>query len=436
MEKVDEIIQAKWMITCEEKKVLENHSLVIDKNLIKDILPIELAAQKYSATHIEHFATHVVLPGFINTHTHLAMNYFRGLADDLALMDWLNNYIWPAEKKWVSQEFVHDASLFAIAEMIRGGSICFNDMYFFLQQTAKAVDISGIRGAIGMTVINVPTAWAKNPDEYLAKGMEFFQEYKNHPRILTTIAPHGPYTVDDEHLLQIKKIAEDNNLKINMHVHETKDEIQHSLKNYQMRPLARLKKLGLVSPRLIAIHACQLNEEDIKILTDGKPQIVHCPESNMKLASGTCPVARLHSLGLNIALGTDGAASNNDLDMVGEMRSAAFLTKHTTENPATQPALDTIYMATINGAKALGLENITGSLKKGKSADFIAINLDDIETRPLYHADSQVVYAASRNQVSDVWVAGVRLLKKREFTTLDEEAIKTKARNWRNKIMS
>ncbi|MHB1948283.1 MAG: TRZ/ATZ family hydrolase [Gammaproteobacteria bacterium] len=435
MNKIDQLIHAKWIITGEPKsQPLENHALVLQNGLIEDILPSAQATQKYTANAIQHYKTHAILPGLINTHTHLAMNYFRGLADDLALMNWLNNYIWPAERQWVSNEYVYDASLFAMAEMIRGGSTCFNDMYFFLQATAQATEKAGIRGFIGITVIDFPTAWAKDPDEYFAKGLEFLQEYKNHPRITPTLAPHAPYTVSDQYLIRAKEIADQYHLKINMHIQETADEIRDSLDKYKRRPLRRLQDLDLISPQLIAIHMTQIDDQDLEVLEAERPQIVHCPESNMKLASGVCPVSKLQSLQLNVALGTDGAASNNDLDMISEMRSAAFLAKLTTKDPTALSAPEVITMATLSGAKALGIDHITGSLVTGKAADFIAINLDEIETLPHYHPTSQIVYAASRNQVTDVWVAGKQLLKDRKLLTLDEQELKDKADYWAKKI--
>lgn len=435
MQTVDQIIHARWLITGEEEnQTHENHALVIHQGMIKDILPSASAKQQYQSSHVEEFSSHAVLPGLVNTHTHLAMNYFRGLADDLALMNWLNNHIWPAERQWVSEEFVYDASLFAMAEMIRSGTTCFNDMYFFLQATAKAAEIAGIRAFIGTTVMDFPTAWAKDADEYFAKAIEFIEEYRNHSHVTPTLAPHAPYTVADKNLLRVKEVAEQYNLKINIHLHETADEVNQSLEQIKQRPIHRLQKLGLITPRLIAIHMTQINEEDLAILEAGKPNIVHCPESNMKLASGICPIEKLKAKGLNVALGTDGAASNNDLNMLGEMRTASFLAKLGTLDPTALPAPQAITMATLNGAKALGIANITGSLMVGKSADFIAVNLNEIETLPLYHPCSQIVYSAARQQVTDVWVSGKRLLKNRKLMALDEEALKEKARYWEKKI--
>ncbi len=407
METIDHLIHAKWIITCEEKnRVLENHALAIKDGKILAILPSKEANQTYSAQHESHYSSHAVIPGFINCHTHIAMNLFRGLADDLELMDWLNNYIWPAEGKWVSHELVYDGSLLAVAEMIRGGTTCFNDMYFFLGATADAANLSGMRAHIGMTVIDVPTAWAKTTDEYFAKGLEFYQQYKNHDRITPTMAPHSTYTVSLENLTKAKDIADKYKLKINIHLQEAPSEITQSMAQYNQRPLQRLNEIGMVTPNLIAVHMTQINDNDVEILKKTRPHIVHCPESNMKLVSGSCPVEKLTQLGINIALGTDGAASNNDLDMFGEMRSAAFLGKVTANDPKAVSAEQALKMATINGAKALGIDHITGSLERGKAADFIAIDLAHIETQPLYHPISQIVYATPRHQVNRDKVSG------------------------------
>lgn len=437
MEKIDHLVHAKWIITCENhNRVLENHALAIHNGKILAILPSKEAQQQYQAKNEEHFTTHAITPGFINAHTHIAMNLFRGLADDLELMDWLNNYIWPAEGKWVSQELVYDGSLLAIAEMIRGGITCFNDMYFFLGATAEAAELAGIRAHIGMTIIDVPTAWAKTTDEYFAKAIEFYQQYKNHERITPTLAPHSTYTVSIENLERVKKLADDYRLQINIHLQEAPSEIAQSMQLYQQRPLQRLHEIGMVSPQLIAIHMTQINEADLDLLAATKPNIVHCPESNMKLVSGACPVVKLMELGINVALGTDGAASNNDLDMIGEMRSAAFLGKVTANDPKALSAETALKMATINGAKALKIDHLTGSLEPGKAADFIAIDLNHIETQPVYHPISQIVYATPRSQITDVWVGDKQLLKNRQLTTIDAKEVIAKAQAWRNKIKS
>ncbi|HSW70235.1 MAG TPA: TRZ/ATZ family hydrolase [Gammaproteobacteria bacterium] len=430
---VDTLIHAQWIITGEDQ-VLENHTLVLKNGKIAAILSNDEAVKQYSAKETEKFPSHAIIPGLINTHTHLAMNYFRGMADDLSLMNWLKNHIWPAEKKWLSHAFVYDASLLAMAEMIRSGTTCFNDMFFFLQATAEAADKAGLRANIGITVMDFPTNWAQTPDDYFARGLEFFQHYKHHEKIRATLAPHAPYTVCDESMLRVKEMAETHHLKINLHLHETADEVNQSLAEIKKRPIRRLHELGMLSPRLIAIHMTQLNEEDLEIVAQDKPNVVHCPESNMKLASGICPVEKLRALGINVALGTDGAASNNDLNMLGEMRTANFLAKLVSHDPEALPALDTLQIATRNGAKALGIDEITGSLAPGKSADFAVINLDEIETQPLYHPVSHIVYAASRHQVTDTWVAGKQLMKNRQLLTLDEKELIHKAKLWQKKI--
>ncbi len=432
----DQIIHAKWIITCEAKdEVLENHALVIQHQKIIDILPSPDASKQYSATKEEHYDSHAICPGFINTHTHVPMNYFRGLADDLALMNWLQNHIWPAEKKWLGEEFVFDASLFAMAEMIRSGTTSFNDMFFYMPSTAKATEIAGLRGHISMHVISFETKWAKDAEEEFAKAEAFYQEYKNSPLVSITVAAHSMYTVtDDKYLLRLNDIAEKYHLQMNMHVQEPRTEMDILLKRTGRRPLAHLAHLGLLNPRLIAVHMLHADENDLDLLEKHKPNVVHCPESNMKLASGLCPVTELLARGVNVALGTDGAASNNDLDMLGEMRTAAFLAKHSTQNPESLSAYEALQMATLNGAKALNVHHERGSLKKGKLADFIAINMDEIETLPTYHPISHIVYAAGRHQVTDVWVGGKKLLDNRKLTTLDEAELKAKAKAWGDKI--
>ncbi|MCR9191285.1 MAG: TRZ/ATZ family hydrolase [Gammaproteobacteria bacterium] len=432
MKQMEHIVHAKWIVTGEkEQRVLEDHALIIDRGIIQDILPSSDAKAQYQATRIDEYPYHAVMPGLINAHTHLGMNYFRGLGCDLMLMDWLNQYIWPAEKKWLAHDFVKDVSLFSMAEMIRGGTTCFNDMFYFLQATAEATEIAGLRGCIGMTVIEFPTPWAQTTDEYFDKGLEFYEQYKDHDFITPTFAPHAPYTVSDASFSRIKELSDKLDIKINLHLHETQTEIDQSMTEYQKRPIKRLHDLGLLSPQLLAVHTTQLNAEDLDILSQTKPHVIHCPESNMKLASGICPVDPLKELGINIALGTDSVASNNDLNMISEMRTATFLSKVSTLNPISCNADDTLELATLNGAKALGMDHFIGSLKKGKAADFIAINLDEIETLPVFDPVVQTIYSSSRQQVSDVWVAGRQLMKDRQLLTLNEAELKEKARRWR-----
>lgn len=434
---VDHIIHASWIVTCEEtSRTLKDYALVIDQGLIKDILPSNEVSQHYTSDSIEHYSNHAIIPGLINSHTHLGMTYLRGRADDLALMNWLNNYIWPAEKKWVGHEFVRDATEFAIAELLRSGTTCFNEMYFFMDDTAKAAETAGIRASIGAHVITFPTNWAKDLDEELVKAEAFIQAYKNHPLINPTMAAHAIYTVPEKPLMRVKEMADRYGLQINIHVQETEHEVQQSLAETQLTPVQRLDKIGFMTPQMIAIHMTQVSDKDLEIMAHGKPNIVHCPLSNMKLASGVCPVPKLQSVGLNVALGTDSSASNNDLNMINEMRTASLLAKLDTLNPESLSAENVLKMATINGAKALGIAHITGSLEKGKAADFAAIDLNFIETQPLYNPISQIVYAASRQQVDHVWVAGKPLMKNRKLLTLDEKSLIAKAKKWGEKIKS
>lgn len=434
---VDSIIHARWIIPVEpDDTVYENYSLVVQQGKILDLLPTKRCKKKYHSSTEHQLKTHALLPGLINTHTHAAMSLMRGLADDLPLMEWLSEHIWPTEGKCVNYQFVKDGTKLAIAEMLRSGTTTFNDMYFFPDAAAKAADEAGMRACLGLIMIDFPSAWAKDSDDYLHKGLQIHEQYRHHPLITTAFAPHAPYTVSDAPLEKIKSYAEKLDIPVHIHLHETEHEVQQAVSDNGMRPIARLEKLGLLSPLLIAVHMTQLEDHEIAMLKQYDINIVHCPESNLKLASGFCPVAKLHSNGINVALGTDGAASNNDLDMLGEMRSTALLAKAVAADAAVIPAHTAIKMATLNGAKALGLDAIIGSLTLGKAADICALDLGRLEAQPIYHPVSQIVYSSSREQVSDVWVQGKHLLNNRQLTTLDEQKIIKSARQWGEKIRS
>lgn len=432
---VDTLIHARWIIPVEPESVtLEYHTLVIDGGRIIDLLPSALAEQKYQGTSTENLDHHALLPGLINCHTHAAMTLMRGIADDLPLMDWLQNHIWPLEQKWMNEAFVRDGTDLAIAEMILGGTTCFNDMYFFPDITAQQAMLHGIRAVVGMIVIDFPTVWAQNSDDYIEKGLRLHDELRHSSLCTTAFAPHAPYTVSDDPLKKIRTFADELEVPIHMHVHETLHELEQAQQNGGQRPLQRLHELGLVNPSFMAVHMTQLTDDEISLFAKSGAHIVHCPESNLKLASGFCPIARCISAGINVALGTDGAASNNDLDMLGEMRTAALLAKAVAGDASAVPAMTALRMATINGAKALGLENETGSLSLGKAADVIAIDLSHLETQPLYCPVSACVYSASRQQVSDVWVAGKRLLKQRGFTTINNADLMSKITEWQQRL--
>lgn len=435
IKKVDSILHPTWIASVDDKNTVHHdYSIVLHEGRIHDVLPKQKLINKYASEVEINLEDQLLIPGLINSHTHSPMSLMRGLADDLPLMDWLNNHIWPAEQKHVSAEYVFDGSLLACAEMIRSGTTCFNDMYFFPEETARAVEQTGMRAMLGLIMIDFPSAWAKDADEYLSKGIELHDQLHGNSLISTAFAPHAPYTVSDEPLNRISTYAEELDLPIHIHLHETADEVVQAAASDGQRPIERLYNLGLLSPRLLAVHMTQLTDDEINLIAETGTHILHCPESNLKLASGFCPSYRLQQAGVNVALGTDGAASNNDLDMIAEMRTAALLAKAVAENASALPAEDILRMATINGAKALGLDSEIGSLEIGKSADITAVDLSGIENQPVYNPVSQLVYSAGRENVSNVWVAGNHLLKDRELTTLDEKAILDKAKSWQEKI--
>jgi 5-methylthioadenosine/S-adenosylhomocysteine deaminase len=428
MKNIDTLLQARWVVPVNPAHdCLDHHSIAIDDGRIIDILPSEQASQQYSAQSRIEYPQHALLPGMINAHTHAAMSLFRGLADDLALLDWLQNHIWPAEAKWVNEAFVQTGTELALAEMLRSGTTCFNDMYYYPDVTARVARRAGMRASVGLIVLDFPTVWAQNADEYIDKGTALRDVYRDDELIRTAFAPHAPYTVSDAPLHKVRMLADELDMPVHMHVHETAFEVEEAFSNSGKRPLQRLHELGMVSPNLLAVHMTQLQDSEIELLAQSGSHVVHCPESNLKLASGFCPVAKLLQAGVNVALGTDGAASNNDLDMLGEMRSAALLAKGVANDATVVPAHQALEMATINGARALGIDSFTGSLETGKQADLIAIDLSAIETTPVFDPVSHLVYCASRNQVSDAWVAGKHLMKQRVLTTLDIATISSAA---------
>ncbi len=434
---VDLVIEAGWIIPVEQESVIhENYTLVIDEGRIVDLLASDLARIQYQPRVRESRPQHVLIPGLVNCHTHAAMTLLSGFADDLGLMDWLQNHIWPAEQQWVSEAFVRDGTDLAIAQMLRSGTTCFNDMYFFPEVVAQQAVRQGIRANIGLIMFDFPTAWANDPDQYLSKSLALHQQLRHQPLISMSFAPHAPYTVSDEPLRKLLTFADELDLTLHMHVHETAFEVADQIQKSGQTPLQRLQGLGLLTPAFMAVHMTQLDQQQISDYAQTGAHIVHCPESNLKLASGFCPVADCLAAGINVALGTDGSASNNDLDMLGEMRTAALLAKAVSGNAAAVSAAQALQMATLNGAKALGLEHEIGSLAIGKAADVVAIDLSEIESQPLFNPLSHLVYSATRQQVSDVWVAGQQLLKQRQLTHIDLQELKQRITGWRQKLAS
>ena len=437
MKSVDTLIHARWVIPVEPAgQILEHHSIVVQGGRIVAVLPSPEAKRQFQAAETIELANHALIPGLVNAHTHAAMSLFRGLADDLPLMDWLQKHVWPAEMKWVGAEFVRDGTQLAIAEMLKSGTTCFNDMYFFPEVTAHAAQEAGMRAVVGLIVLDFPSAWAQNADEYLHKGLQLREELTHSNLVTMTFAPHAPYTVSDAPLEKIAMYAEELRMPVHMHVHETAHEVEEGMARFGVRPLERLAKLGLVGPRLLAVHMTQLLGEEMTVLATANASVAHCPASNLKLASGFCEVGKLIKAGVNVALGTDGAASNNNLDMLEEMHLAALLAKGVAGDATAVPAAQALRMATLNGAHALGLDAEIGSLTVGKRADIAAIDLSGLDTLPLYDPLSQIVYAANRNDVTDVWVNGRRLLAGRHLTTLDAADLATRATAWRDKILA
>ena len=431
---VDTLIDAGWVIPVEPPEVLPRHSVAISNGTIHAVLPTAQARERFKAKQEVRLQNHALIPGLVNLHTHAAMALMRGLADDLPLMDWLNQHIWPAEAKHVSQQFVRDGTLLACAEMLRGGITCFNDMYFFPEAAAKAVLSASMRAAIGIIVIEFPSNYAGDPEDYLNKGLATRDELRQQPLLTFCMAPHAPYTVSDKTFEKLLIYSQQLDLPIHIHVQETQDEIQRSLAQYKLRPLQRLHALGLLSPNFIAVHSVHVTPQDIELLASQSCSVAHCPSSNLKLASGLAPVASLLGHGINVGLGTDGAASNNRLDLFGEMRLAAILAKAVSGSADALPAHQALQMATLNGARALGLDGKIGSLTQGKLADITAVDFSSLELSPCFDPVSHLIYTAARDQVSHVWVNGRLLLDNRQLTTLDEEDIAAKTRYWQEKI--
>lgn len=435
MQNVDTIIHAKWILTVDATNtVYMNHSLIIDQGKILAIMPTDCVSDVYHGSDVHALLDHAILPGFINVHGHCGMSLLRGYADDLPLMSWLQSHIWPAEAKWVSAEFVKDGTELAILEMLSTGTTCFSDMYFFPEEIAQVANLSGMRAQVCTPIIDFPTPWAQNADEGIDKTCELLDQYTQHPRVQIAFGPHAPYTVSDAPLQEIAALSANLDVPVQIHLHETAYEVEEALKNTTLRPTQRLQSLGLLSDRTQCVHMTQINKIDIDLLTASNAHVIHCPESNLKLASGFCPVGTLLAASINVALGTDGAASNNDLDLLSEARTASLLAKAVHQDATTLNAVDTLRMLTINGARALRLDKNIGSLEVGKSADVIALNINAINQTPMYDITSHIIYASYGNQVTHAWVNGQILYDNRTFTTMNASQICETANAWGSKI--
>jgi 5-methylthioadenosine/S-adenosylhomocysteine deaminase len=434
MEPVDTLICAAHVVPVSPRGALADHAVAITDGRIVELLPTQTALQRYNARDTVRLDRHVLIPGLVNLHCHCAMALMRGIADDRPLMTWLQEHIWPTEAQHVSDEFVHDGSLLAMAEMLRGGVTCVNDMYFFPEATARAALRAGMRTALGVIAIEFPSAYAHDASGYLQKGLATRDTYQGEPLLTFTLAPHAPYTVADEMLKRIAVLAEELDLPIHMHVHETAGEIEDSKAQYGMRPLERMRRLGLVGPRLIAVHAVHLEDAELDLMAREGVSVAHCPTSNMKLASGIARVAGMRLRGIRVGVGTDGAASNNRLDVMSEIRTAALLAKVTSGDASMMKAVEALEMATIEGARALGLDAHIGSITAGKSADLAAVELSSLETLPCFDPVSHLAYAAGRENVSHVWVAGSSRLAERRLQGIDEDDLRDKAAWWQKRL--
>lgn len=431
----DLMVHSRWIIPIIPEDIIhENCTLLVSDGDIVAIVPTEEAKRRYRAKEIIDLPQHVVMPGLINAHGHAAMSLFRGYADDLTLQTWLNDHIWPAEGKHVSADFVRAGTQLAVAEMIRSGTTCFSDMYFFPDEVAGVAHGAGIRCQIAFPILEFPSAWAKNADDYINKGLNLHDEYRSHPLIQVNFGTHAPYTVSDDSFRRIAIISAEMQACIQVHLHETEKEVEDAKELDGRRPIRRLYELDVITPLTQCVHMTTLEDEDIEILQKSGAHVVHCPESNLKLASGLCPVARLLDAGVNVALGTDSCASNNDLDMFGEMHTAALLGKAVAKDASVLNAHQVLRIATINGARALNIDEQTGSLEVGKSADFIALALDPMDQSPLYNLASQLIYTHNGQRVTHSWVKGKALLRDRELETLNASDIINQTNEWQRRI--
>lgn len=433
---VDLLIHARWIIPVEPAgTVLHHHTVAVRNGRIRAVLPTDIARMQIGAGQVVELPDHVLIPGLVNLHTHAAMTLMRGIADDLPLMRWLQEAVWPVESAHVSPGFVRDGTLLAAVEMLRGGITTCNDMYFHPDSAAEAFDLVGLRAVLGAVLIEFSTPYATDADDYLRKGLAARDRWRGHPRIRFSIAPHAPYTVSDDNLRRAQGLANELDLPLHIHVHESADEIRESLAAHGMRPLERLARLGVLGDNFIGVHAVHLNAQDVALLAEHGASVAHCPTSNMKLANGIAPIPRLLAAGVRVGLGTDGAASNNRLDLFQEMRHAALLAKIGANDATVVPAHAALRMATLGGAQALGLGDDIGSITPGKCADLCAVNLGDVLMRPCFDPASHLVHVAGREQVSHVWIDGeIRVNKGVALLQIRDKELLRVAAVWQTRL--
>ena len=431
----DLLIEAAHVVPVEPHAVvLDDHAVAIRDGVILAVLPIAEARAQFAPKETISRPDAALIPGLVNGHVHNPMTLLRGVADDLPLKVWLQQHIWPIEAAVIGPDFVADGVSLAIAEMLRGGTTCCNENYFFPDVQAATYKRLGFRARVGLPVIDFPTAWAQSDDEYFDKAGEVHDQWRKDPLVATAFVPHAPYTVSDANFEHIRMLADQLDVPVHLHLHETAQEVAQSVAEHGQRPIARIDRLGLLNDRLIAVHMTQLLEAEITLCAERGVGVVHCPESNLKLASGFCPVAALQRAGVTVALGTDGCASNNDLDMFGETRTAALLAKAVAQDAAGFDAFTALRAATLGGASVMGFDALIGSIEPGKQADLVCVDLSPLETQPMFEVVSQLVYATGRHQVSDVWIAGKQKLRNRELVDMDAAALVANARQWQARI--
>jgi 5-methylthioadenosine/S-adenosylhomocysteine deaminase len=433
------LIQPRWIApVTATSPVLTDHAVALRGDLIEALGPTPELLQRYPEATIESLPGHLLTPGLVNAHSHAAMSLLRGAGDDLPLKRWLEERIWPIEQALVSDEFVYNGALLACHEMLLGGITCFSDMYFFPEATARAALAMRMRAVLGIVVFEFPTAYGAGPSDYLSKGLALRDEMRDQPNLGFTLSPHAPYTTSDASLRRVASLAAELQLPVATHLHETAGEIAESLAQYGLRPIERLDKLGLLGPEFIAIHGVHMSDEDIDRLARAGASHAHCPHSNLKLASGIARVGAMARKGVNIAIGTDGAASNNRLDLLAEGRLTGLLAKAESGDAALFDAHRVLHAMTRAGADALGLGDRIGSIEPGKQADLMAVDLSALQYLPVYDPVATLIHAAGREAVTDVWVAGKRVVEGRQISdSLSRQAVGTvvgRSPLWHNRL--
>ncbi len=428
----DLIIKGKYLLPMNEKmQIIEDGAVVIVGDVIKETGKAEEIEKKFTAKEIIDIGFGIVMPGMINTHTHSAMVYFRGLADDLPLDEWLNNYIWPAEAKYIKPNFVRSSSELACLEMIKSGITCFNDMYFFEEELGKIASKAGMRAVLGEAILDFPAPSYKNTEEAWQKIEKLIKQFKDDNLIKIALAPHSIYTCSKETLLRAKDLADKFNLSLHIHISETKKEVEEAKQKFGKSPVEYLAEIGFLSDRVNASHSVWLSDNDLNIFQAKKVKVNHCPVSNMKLASGVAVLPKMLDRGITVGLGTDSAASNNTLDLFFDMRVCALLHKVNNFDPALVSSQKIVEMVTIDGARVLGLDSQIGSLETGKKADVITIDLNKPHLLPIHNPYSHLVYCANSEDVDNVIINGKVIMRDRKVKTLNEESTLKEAQKFK-----